>query len=452
MDFGVKFDAIQFGLINPDEIRRFSVTQKGVINGKRVDAGIYQTTLRDHSGEPIPGGLLDTRLGDPRTTPGYFGHCELARPVYHINFIDTVIAALNSVSYTDSTLMLTDEELSKIKGKGKDILPHVAKLCKTRKLDLEGNVQPKYKKEKDLKISYEMNGVVTELRAVDALMILEKITDEDCIKLGLNPKYSRPEWMIISVLPIPPLSVRPSVAISDSNKCEDDLTHKLSSIVKTNNELVSRLKRGLSQEKIDEIVGLLQYHIGTFIDNGSTVLKQDKQRSGRPLRTIAQRLKGKEGRVRGNLMGKRVDFTSRTVITADPNLSLDQVGVPLEVAMTLTVPEKVTSFNIERLQLAVDNGPGYFPGANYVVKNNWRLRSGETRNVKVDLRYVKRLQLREGWTVHRHLKNNDVVMFNRQPSLHKMSLMGHRARILKGATFRMNLSATSPYNAILILA
>lgn len=445
----MEVDAVQFGLINPDEIRRFSVTQKAVINGKRVEAGIHQTTLKDHSGEPILGGLLDPRLGDPRTTPGYFGHCELARPVYHINFIDTVISVLQCVSFTDSQLLMTDEELELLFSglTGKERLPAIASICKHRKQDILGNAQPKFKKDKNLRVTFELNDNVQELRAVDAMMILERISDEDCLKLGLNPKYARPEWMIFSVLPIPPLSVRPSVAVTDSDKCEDDLTHKLVAIVKTNNELQTRIKKGLAQEKIDEMVAALQYHIGTYIDNSSTLLVQDKHRTGRPLRTLTQRLKGKEGRVRGNLMGKRVDFTARTVITADPNLSLDQVGVPLEIAMTLTVPERVTSFNIHVLQKLVDNGPDYFPGANYVTKNGWRLKSGIIQDVKVDLRFVKRLKLREGWTVHRHMKNNDVVMFNRQPSLHKMSLMGHRVRVLKGATFRMNLSATTPYNA-----
>lgn len=77
------------------------------------------------------------------------------------------------------------------------------------------------------------------------------------------------------------------------------------------------------------------------------------QKSGRPLKSIKQRLKGKEGRVRGNLMGKRVDFSARTVITPDPNLQIDQVGVPRSIAANMTFPEIVTPFNIDRYQKAV---------------------------------------------------------------------------------------------------
>ena len=76
---------------------------------------------------------------------------------------------------------------------------------------------------------------------------------------------------------------------------------------------------------------------------------QATQKSGRPLKSVKQRLKGKEGRVRGNLMGKRVDFSGRTVITPDPNLRIDQVGVPRSIAQNLTFPEIVTPFNIDKL-------------------------------------------------------------------------------------------------------
>ena len=81
------------------------------------------------------------------------------------------------------------------------------------------------------------------------------------------------------------------------------------------------------------------------------------------LKTIRQRLRGKEGRIRGNLMGQRVDFSARTVITADPNLQIDQVGVPRSIALNLTVPEKVTRLNIRELQKLVENGPDIHPGA-----------------------------------------------------------------------------------------
>ncbi|EDO14315.1 hypothetical protein Kpol_162p1, partial [Vanderwaltozyma polyspora DSM 70294] len=162
---------------------------------------------------------------------------------------------------------------------------------------------------------------------------------------------------------------------------------------------------------------------------------------GRPVKSIRARLKGKEGRIRGNLMGKRVDFSARTVISGDPNLELDQVGVPKSIAKTLTYPEVVTPYNIDRLTQLVRNGPNEHPGAKYVIRDN-----GD----RIDLRYSKRagdIQLQYGWKVERHIMDNDPVLFNRQPSLHKMSMMAHRVKVMPYSTFRLNLSVTSPYNA-----
>jgi len=177
------------------------------------------------------------------------------------------------------------------------------------------------------------------------------------------------------------------------------------------------------------------------MDNDLPGLPQALQKSGRPLKSIKARLKGKEGRLRGNLMGKRVDFSARTVITPDPNLSLDEVGVPRSIARTLTICETVTPFNITRLQQLVRNGPTEHPGARYVIRDD---------GTRIDLRYARRageLVLQRGYKVERHISDGDVVIFNRQPSLHKMSMMGHRIRVMPYSTFRLNLSVTTPYNA-----
>lgn len=157
------------------------------------------------------------------------------------------------------------------------------------------------------------------------------------------------------------------------------------------------------------------------------------QKSGRPLKSIKQRLKGKEGRIRGNLMGKRVDFSARTVITPDPNLRIDQVGVPRTIAQNLTFPEIVTPFNIEKLYALVYRGHNQHPGAKYIIRSN-----GD----RIDLRFHPKtsdLHLECGYRVERHVNDDDIIIFNRQPTLHKMSMMGHRVKILPWSTFRMNL-------------
>ncbi|CAJ0761119.1 4176_t:CDS:1, partial [Entrophospora sp. SA101] len=184
------------------------------------------------------------------------------------------------------------------------------------------------------------------------------------------------------------------------------------------------------------------FHCATYMDNEIAGQPQALQKSGRPLKSIRARLKGKEGRLRGNLMGKRVDFSARTVITGDPNISVDEVGVPRSIAQNLTFPELVTPFNLPHLQSLVERGPTEHPGAKYVIRD-----TGERIDLKYTLSSASSVRLQLGWKVERHINDGDIVIFNRQPSLHKMSMMGHRVRVMPYSTFRLNLSVTTPYNA-----
>ncbi len=266
--------------------------------------------------------------------------------------------------------------------------------------------------------------------------IFKHISDEEVIILGLDPKYARPDWMCVTVLPVPPLSVRPAVVMFGSARNQDDLTHKLSDIVKCNNELIRNEQSGAATHIIAENVKMLQYHVATFVDNDIPGIPKAQQKSGRPLKSIKQRLKSKEGRIRGNLMGKRVDFSARTVITPDPNLRIDEVGVPRSIAQNLTFPEIVTPFNIDQMHELVRKGHNQYPGAKYIIRDN-----GE----RIDLRFHPKpsdLHLQYGYKVERHIRNGDVIVFNRQPTLHKMSMMGHRIRVLPWSTFRLNLSVS----------
>ena len=278
------------------------------------------------------------------------------------------------------------------------------------------------------------------LSAAKVFEVFRRISDEDVVKIGFDPKWARPEWMLVTVLPVPPPHVRPTVMEGDMQS-EDDLTFQLTNIVKANTVLEDAIVKGHPRLVIADLEALLQARITSFFDNERDDNPRETQKTGRPLKTLRQRLRGKEGRIRGNLMGKRVDFSARTVITADPNLSIDQVGVPRSVALILTVPVTVTPFNIHELRQLVANGPLEWPGAMYII------RADQSR---IDLRYVRSkndIVLEYGWTVERHLRDDDIVLFNRQPSLHKMSIMGHRAKILDWSTFRLNLSVTTPYNA-----
>jgi DNA-directed RNA polymerase II subunit RPB1 len=146
--------------------------------------------------------------------------------------------------------------------------------------------------------------------------------------------------------------------------------------------------------------------------------------------------------MRGNLMAKRVDFSARSVITADPNISIRELGIPMKIAKNITKPVIVNKMNKSFLTTLVQNGPEKWPGAKTLEKKN-----GES----ITLRYYldrQSIVLEEGDIVHRHMMDGDAILFNRQPTLHRMSMMCHIARIMKrGDTFRMNVADTKPYNA-----
>ncbi|KAL3142999.1 DNA-directed RNA polymerase II subunit rpb1 [Trebouxia sp. C0009 RCD-2024] len=259
-----------------------------------------------------------------------------------------------------------------------------------------------------------------ELTAERAYEILKRVSDDECRVMGFNPLYAHPAWMVLTVLPVPPPAVRPSVAVDSNARSEDDLTHKLAEIIKANNKLKRQDQNGAPQHIIREFSQLLQFHITTYFDNTKPGQPVAAQRSGRPLLSIGQRLKGKSGRVRGNLMGKRVDFSARTVISGDPNIAIDELGVPWSIALNMTYPEIVTPHNYERLKELVEYGPHPPPGktgARFIIREDGQ---------RLDLRYRRKdsdVHLQPGYKVERHLQNGDVVLFNRQPSLHKMSMM-----------------------------
>ncbi len=449
---------IKFGILSPDEIRKMSV------------ATIVSPETYDEDGTPLRGSVMDPRLGaiEPGQVcpvcgntmalcPGHFGHIELALPVINVLFVRHIYDLLRATCSKCSRVKLPPEEMEKYRNYLRRLQKRYPKLAKRfaeylKRRAIKTNVcpfcgakQPKIKLEKPTTF-YEVGEEKREiirLSPIDIRRRFENIPDEDLELIGFDPKDARPEWMIMTVLPVPPTTIRPSILVETGIRSEDDLTHKLVDIIRVNERLREHIAAGAPQIIIEDLWELLQYHVTTYLDNEVPGIPPAKHRSGRPLKTLAQRLKGKEGRFRGNLSGKRVDFSARTVISPDPYLSINEVGVPIDIAKVLTVPERVTPWNIDELRKYVLNGPFKWPGANYVIKPDGR---------RIDLRYVRdRKMLAEtlapGWIVERHLKDGDIVLFNRQPSLHRMSMMGHIVRVLPGKTFRLHLSVCPPYNA-----
>jgi DNA-directed RNA polymerase beta' subunit len=287
--------------------------------------------------------------------------------------------------------------------------------------------------EKDEKISVRMTPEMV-------LKNFKRISDDDVQFMGFSPVWSRPDWMICQVLPVPPPAVRPSVKHDAQQRSEDDLTHIFSNIIRTNRDLQDKIDNNASANVIDGLTRLLQYFVAMIVNNKTKGAAPLAQRSGRPYQCIMSRLNHKSGRIRGNLMGKRVDFSARSVITGDPNLSIRQLGVPMKIAMNITKPMTVNDLNRDFLRKLVENGPDVYPGAKILEKRN-----GE----HISLRYVDRasIRLENGDVVHRHMMDGDCVLFNRQPSLHRMSMMGHIVKVMRvGDTFRMNVADTKPYN------
>eukprot|EP00053_Salpingoeca_punica_P019143 m.191874 g.191874 ORF g.191874 m.191874 type:complete len:1734 (-) comp17576_c0_seq3:442-5643(-) len=469
---------VQFGILSPEEIKDMAVVEIKF-------AETYENNI------PKDFGLCDPRMGpvdrmtrcktcsgNSAECPGHFGYIELARPVFHVGFINKVVQILRSVCYNCSKLRVprTDPRMVEMLQKTKDNprarlqecgrLGMGARQCgggrkkgangeddPNQKLeDGCGRFQPRVRRSREerhtLEILAEWKEVndeaqekQKELSASMVYEILRNISDEDCICLGLDPTFARPDWMIITRLPVPPLAVRPAVEMGEGGKSHDDLTFQLGSIIKTSTAIRENESSGSTPHIIKEHISSLQIFVATLFDNNIPHIPQSTQKSGRPIKAISQRLKGKEGRIRGNLMGKRVDFSARTVITADPNLNIDQVGVPFSVAKNLTYPERVTHFNMDRLRQLVKRGTDDYPGAKYVIR---------TDGQRIDLRFNKQIadqKLQVGDIVERHICDDDVIIFNRQPTLHKMSMMGHRIKVLPWSTFRLNLSVTTPYNA-----
>ena len=457
-----KIIGIQFSILSPDEIRKGSVaeitTRDTYINNKPVIGGLFDPRM----GVLEPGLICPTDGLDYMETPGYFGHIELARPVFYIQYLNTIMKILRCVCIKCSKLKISKKTHKQaLKLSSEDRWNYVFKLASASNItrcgddisDGCGCLQPKKFKKEGLATLFaewdNINGLGDDdkdklnmkLTPEIVLKIFRRISDDDVNFMGFSPVFSRPDWMICQVLAVPPPAVRPSIKMDGQQRSEDDISHILVNIIKANKTLQEKIQENASSNIIDDWHTVLQYYVATQVDNKIPGVASVAQRSGRPLKSIKERLNGKGGRVRGNLMGKRVDFSARSVITPDPNLSIRELGIPLKVAKNITKPVTVNKNNKKFLLRLVRNGPDGWPGAKILEKKN-----GE----QITLRYADRLniQLDNGDIVHRHMMDGDGVLFNRQPTLHRMSMMCHIAVIMhKGDTFRMNVADTKPYNA-----
>lgn len=477
---------IEFGILSNEEVRNMSALG-------RDSHGIDIPDLYDNL-EPKRGGLIDPRLGttDHHTDcatcglnstycPGHFGHIDLAEPVFHIGYVRFITKILSCVCLRCSKLLVFKNEAEigeMLRTKtGKARMKEISNLVKNVTYCQKQNygcgapvarIRLEIKKSTtqislfaeygdgtvadDTTTDFKGKKIKQQLTPSIVYDILKNISDTDCMIMGLDPKKTRPESMVIKTFPVPPVQMRPSAKLDmmASSTMEDDLTHKLADIIKANLR-IKKHKETITEETAkysNDHIHLLQYHVATYFDNETLAMPKSEQK-GKSIKSLSSRLKGKEGRLRGNLMGKRVDFSSRTVITSDPTIDINQLGVPVRIAMTLTFPEVVSPSNIDFLRKLVRNGHDNYPGANFVFPVT-SLAPGK-RVLPIDLRYRKeKVELRYGDIVERHLMDGDPVLLNRQPTLHKQSMMCHRIKVVNNTalnTLRLSVAVTKPYNA-----
>ncbi len=606
-----RIDSIKFSLMDPNEIRKMSAVEVKTADTYKDDGHAYKQGLMDPKMGVIDPGIRCETCGNKHNEcPSHFGHIALELPVMHIGFTMLIKTALKSTCNQCSNILLhsapethpLDPEKSeqdyyrdrvhdvmRKHGVGstefKKIIKEIEKECSMARRAICmhcGSEQGKimldkpttFKEKKKDKGEHKLN-------ARDIREWLEKIPDENLIFLGMDSDASRPEWVIMKVLPVPPITVRPSITLDSGDRSEDDLTHKMVDVLRINQRLRENRDAGAPQLIVEDLWELLQYHVTTYFDNQTSGIPPARHRSGRPLKTLSQRLKGKEGRFRSNLSGKRVNFCARTVISPDPNLGINEVGVPTHTAKELTVPIRVTSRNREQLRRMILRGPDTHPGVNYIIRgDHFRVRiTDRTKYIwsgfrclnpdchsggddepypgykpdlntvlpapnflpglelKMQMRRNELGELEEQWSVdlkttlcnlrgededgqpidesdprvvvfqrwaweanhpdeflpdhlevncphcgspsiedeqgevyrtevedrlatydrdgnpkggvivERHLIDGDVAIFNRQPSLHRMSMLVHEVRVMSGKTFRFNLADCTPYNA-----
>ncbi len=445
---------IKFTAISPELVKKMSVAKI-----------IVPDTCNDE-GYPIDGGLLDQRLGviDPglrcktcggkvKTCPGHFGHIELVRPTIHPEFARVIYLLLDATCESCHRILLNEKQVeglrpdveSFIKEEDKqdespleikEKMTMMKKLKSTKKCPYCGSEQHKLKYERPT--FFYMNG--NRLKADEIRDWLSKISNDDLSLLGIDGTVTRPEWFIITDLFVPPVNIRPSITLETGERSEDDLTHKLLDIIRTNQRLEQDIDGGAPQIIIDDLWELLQYQITTYFNNETAGVPVARHRSTRPLKTLAQRLKGKEGRLRYNLSGKRVNFAARTVVSADSNISINEVGIPKTIAENLTIPLYVTEWNKKEAMKFLSN-TSYPTVFNYISKEKVRKRVTDVnREELMNL-------LKPGDILERQLIDGDIVLFNRQPTLHRISIMAHKVKVLPGNTFRMHPAVTIPYNA-----
>lgn len=441
---------VKFYVPSWEEIEQRSAVKNSVSKADSYDKNnpIIEGIFDPHMGRQ--NGICNTCFQSKTLCPGHFGHIHLSEPLFFTHYANEIQSICEMVCWACSRLKMqpTSADIQRVCSKNissynqfsqikKIITKPVIRTCWNCDQEIPKKIQWNGKDKQYLIFTFarQNENIIQHWYASHVYTMFFRIPDEDCRVMGLDPDYTHPRNLICRYVPVPPPSIRPSMENDTGMRMEDDMTVKIREIVKNEKQLKQKKEQNESAQHIRYQIEANQTVFRTYIDNSDGLSKHAQ--NSKPIKSVQSRISGKEGRIRNNLMGKRVDFSGRSVITPDPEIDLDEVGVPYLIAMNLTFPETANVYNIDKLRERVSNGPYHYPGAKSVKKVHQMNRVVWLTIDTVDVSY--------GDVVHRHLEDGDIVKFNRQPSLHKMSIMGHRARILPGLTYRLNPNVLPAY-------
>jgi DNA-directed RNA polymerase subunit A' len=480
-------DHIHFSFMDEQEVEKFSVVKvtETKLGGPN---SLYDCKMGPSSKNEI----CETCEGNWEECPGHFGHIELHTHFPHPLRSKSVLEYLTLFCKDCQRLVVSEDIITilnfdKYKGEARynKILSYVennVSVCFCCKSSI-----PTYTFFDDKYMMVEGKDKKYPLHYETIYKIFSEIRNCDVELLGLDPKYVHPMKLIIKNLLVLPPCARPFIKLDDGDASHDDLTHKYNDIIKTNNKLEETINE---KSKLD-VIDNLMFHLKTLMDNNKGKARETQGK--RPIKCIKQRISSKQGRIRQNIQGKRVNYCARTVIGGDANCMVDELIIPPTVAKKLTYPVRVTKLNIDKCNKLLEDGKvniiiqdGVHKNAKYamwtegfkfkkgdillrngdridvsqmasmkhfgdyerikVLPNDKVIRNGETIN-NIPIPKRKDFTLKIGDTIERQLQNGDLVVFNRQPTLWKGSMRAKRVKILPGKTFRFSLASTSAYNA-----
>lgn len=450
-----KVKKIQYSILSDEEKKKISVVSQTEMAG--FEAGVY---IKGSPYDLSTGTITDNeRCGtcklSQKEDPGHFGHIELAQKVCNPLYINDIEKILNSICFRCANTLVPIQyhepikRLSKIKrlpvckSYSKDKFCNICNLEKKNPIfTVKNNIYITFKESKNEKAKFLPCEYIKNLFSL--------IKDEIINLMGFDPRFSRPENLIMGVQLVPPPTIRPTVERSAGKKSEDNLYKLISEIIKKNEKLKKSLKKeskNITQPSLEyeNLCLWITYLMSNKLSNKNQGVSYAS--GGAPIKSIRELITGKEGIIRENIMGKRVNYSARTVISPDVNLNVDEIGIPKKIAMILTFPEIVNSDNIERIKKLIRNGSNTYPGANVIesVKTGKRkiltsMSEDMIENIIKNISY--------GDKIKRHLIDGDVAMFNRQPTLHKYGIMGYKIKVLENNhTIRLGLPATEAHNA-----